>query len=546
MLSLWRENGISFTKFLGLTFLAVAFLGTSQINAQLLPGLTDTVSLKLVGDEAINGVEQEFVDAETTLPPSAPVRNPSNGHWYLLVPIAPDFFWNQCRDSATALGGYLGTITGQGEFDFIYLNLFDNVTACFIGGTDEDIEGVWKWITGEPFTYSNWRAGEPNEAFVGEDYIAMATALSGKWNDSRNWFTTTGHFLVEWDDASDSDGDGVLDIHDNCKNLSNASQTDSDGDGLGDACDPDTTVLVGKALYVRGQFYYPAFDSLLSEVGLQTTYSDIIPDPVTLSSYDVVLVNSYDACNASTASYLEQYLGSGGGVVLISGTPLFLGLGNISPWFGATMYVNSGGQAFYVENPAPFTTGLVNGSLLTDHTGSGSDAAVTGVTDPSHILGQWADGSTLCFWNTHASGRMFYHGAMYSGQVQLNESNNRVLWAEGIKWAAGVQTIVDIDQDGIIDQNDNCPFVANPLQEDFDLDGIGDVCCCLAPGDADHSNDVSLADGTFLIAYIFQGGPPPACLYEGDSDISGDINIGDVIYLIAFIFQNGPPPTCGP
>ncbi|HEX3085833.1 MAG TPA: thrombospondin type 3 repeat-containing protein [Pyrinomonadaceae bacterium] len=36
---------------------------------------------------------------------------------------------------------------------------------------------------------------------------------------------------------TDSDGDGVPDCHDNCLSVSNADQTDSDHDGLGNACD---------------------------------------------------------------------------------------------------------------------------------------------------------------------------------------------------------------------------------------------------------------------------------------------------------------------
>ena len=35
---------------------------------------------------------------------------------------------------------------------------------------------------------------------------------------------------------------------------------------------------------------------------------------------------------------------------------------------------------------------------------------------------------------------------------------------------------IDTDKDGIVDEEDNCPLVSNPDQEDSDNDGIGDVC----------------------------------------------------------------------
>ena len=41
------------------------------------------------------------------------------------------------------------------------------------------------------------------------------------------------------EEPADNDGDGVIDIGDNCTDVSNPSQLDTNGDGFGNACDPD-------------------------------------------------------------------------------------------------------------------------------------------------------------------------------------------------------------------------------------------------------------------------------------------------------------------
>ncbi len=64
--------------------------------------------------------------------------------------------------------------------------------------------------------------------------------------------------------------------------------------------------------------------SLLEMLAPRFLVADSLKIPADLSSYRVVIVARYEAANPTTWNYLVSYLRSGGGVVLLFGTPRFL------------------------------------------------------------------------------------------------------------------------------------------------------------------------------------------------------------------------------
>jgi hypothetical protein len=104
------------------------------------------------------------------------IEDGGNGHWYELVYVEPDFCWGEAKIEAELQGGYLATITSQGEQDFLEANVFDSSVWMWIGGyqdlSDPDYSepgGGWKWVTGEPMDYTHWYSGSWGEMPWDED-----------------------------------------------------------------------------------------------------------------------------------------------------------------------------------------------------------------------------------------------------------------------------------------------------------------------------------------------------------------------------------------
>ncbi len=141
--------------------------------------------------------------AQDVLPATiaGPIQNPANCHLYYLLDRNT---WTASEAGAVKLGGHLVTINDQAENDWVYstFSYYGNVCRnLWIGLTDREGEGDFKWVSGEEVSFLNWDqyTPEPNNWEGKEHYVhifypgARPTGYpDGAWNDYQDLATFYG------------------------------------------------------------------------------------------------------------------------------------------------------------------------------------------------------------------------------------------------------------------------------------------------------------------------------------------------------------------
>jgi hypothetical protein len=152
---------------------------------------------------------------------------PGQYDYYSVVRVPTGVTWEQANIAAVAGGGHLATITSQEENDRIaglvpYHSIYWADGGCcsfgpWIGGRQTtgatEPSGGWTWVTGEPFTFANWYAGEPNDYGGVEHHLALYSTppgtASGQWNDMPGDSNTSVAYIVEYDALEYDNSDWV-------------------------------------------------------------------------------------------------------------------------------------------------------------------------------------------------------------------------------------------------------------------------------------------------------------------------------------------------
>ena len=196
----------------------IGFIGTqAEINAAI-------ATLSFKGDGTTGSPTVTL-----SITPAGSLYNSANGHSYKVVNHGSNITWSDAKTAAEAstlngLSGYLASITSYQENTFIDDKAGVN---AWLGGTDADTEGCWKWSggpdDGKIFTVGNdadntssggctvdtgytvyekpfgagefgWNSNEPNDA-GGEDRLHIKT--DGTWNDYSNT-QNVSYYVIEY------------------------------------------------------------------------------------------------------------------------------------------------------------------------------------------------------------------------------------------------------------------------------------------------------------------------------------------------------------
>lgn len=174
------------------------------------------------------------------------VSDGGNGHWYQFSNWGTFSTWQAANQAATSKGAHLVTLQSAQEEDFVRSLVGSGSCApesseVLIGGYQPDGSqepgGGWRWVTDEPFTYTNWRSTpgqiEPNNAGQSSgnvEWTCLINMVRG-WNDGGDGMGCAHSALFEY--SADCNGDGSVDYG----QIKSGELADTNHNNIPDVCE---------------------------------------------------------------------------------------------------------------------------------------------------------------------------------------------------------------------------------------------------------------------------------------------------------------------
>ena len=100
--------------------------------------------------------------------------------------------WTDAEDFCKMKGAHLASVTSTATNDYALKGKDKRrMYHLWIGGSDLEVEGVWKWADCSPWEFTFWRSGEPNNYHGAQDCINYHPE-DRRWDDyqcnTKAWF----------------------------------------------------------------------------------------------------------------------------------------------------------------------------------------------------------------------------------------------------------------------------------------------------------------------------------------------------------------------
>jgi len=261
------------------------------------------------------------------------VQDGGNGHWYQRVSLTNEVTWSDASQAAMAGSGHLVTLTSAAEQAWVQANFITGHPTCspaswatpraiWIGLYQDttspsysEPSGGWRWVTDEPFAYSNWSASEPNNVDTPANFAGAYG--NGSWDDTRNDAGIYCHrgYVIEW--SADCNNDGIVDYG----QILDGTFPDANNNGVPDCCDQG--VPCSSTLLVPQQ--YPTIQAAVDAAGATGLYTvqvaaGTFPGPVHVNGKNVLIrgaganltiVSGTGTAQASVVRFSDAPVGSG-------------------------------------------------------------------------------------------------------------------------------------------------------------------------------------------------------------------------------------------
>jgi hypothetical protein len=157
-----------------------------------------------------------------------------NGHWYRRVNPNSNLTWTQAETLCELIGAHLATVPAASESAFVHLIV--GQSEVYLGGLQPpnscEPNCEWQWLTGEPWSYTNWNPGEPNNSNAEQNFLR--TYPNGSWDDVQDGYAFPFAIAAEWD--ADCNSDGVVDYG----QILAGQLADANTNGIPDICEGPT------------------------------------------------------------------------------------------------------------------------------------------------------------------------------------------------------------------------------------------------------------------------------------------------------------------